>query len=357
VLGLRHNLGQAITVALVTLAAASAQAHAFGKSFSDTKPMGADVSVFFDFDPDDLEETLRAQLDDDHSGMIDVPEMEAHLPILAKLVEAGFVVERDGERCPSEILAQKVNPEARMVRVRLVYHCASEAPLTLRMPLLERLKDGHVHLATLRLLSGMRAEALTRPHPEWSEVYNPGVLAWRFLVAGIGHILGGYDHLLFLLALLLVARTFRQILLIVTSFTLAHSVTLVLAGLDVVSLPSRLVEPAIAATIVIVGAENLWRKQAPSHRPLLTFGLGLIHGFGFASVLREMSLPATGRLVPLLSFNLGVELGQIAVVVTVLPLIRWLERQLGPWVVKGGSIAVVVLGSVWLVLRVAGVNV
>ena len=126
------------------------------------------------------------------------------------------------------------------------------------------------------------------------------------------HIFLGYDHLLFLLALILLSR-FRDLVLVVTSFTLAHTLTLILVALELVTLPTRLVESGIALTIVYVALENLWTKDT-SHRWLLTFCFGLVHGFGFANVLRELGLPATGLVRSLLSFNVGVELGQLAVV-------------------------------------------
>ncbi|MBM3866591.1 MAG: HupE/UreJ family protein, partial [Verrucomicrobia bacterium] len=115
----------------------------------------------------------------------------------------------------------------------------------------------------------------------------------EFLWLGVQHIWTGYDHLLFLFALLVVCRTFRSIVAIVTCFTLAHSLTLAAATLDWVRLPASLVEPIIAATIVYVGAENLWRRgEEPAGRWLLTFGFGLIHGFGFASILRDLGVGA-----------------------------------------------------------------
>ena len=153
---------------------------------------------------------------------------------------------------------------------------------------------------------------------------------WGFLKLGIEHIWTGYDHLLFLFGLLVVCRTFKSIVAIITCFTLAHSITLALATLDIVNLPSRFVEPAIAASIVFVGVENLVRRgDEPKGRGALTFFFGLIHGFGFASVLRELGVGAdsSGIAVPLFTFNLGVELGQIAVAGIVLPIVWQLRKQ------------------------------
>jgi hydrogenase/urease accessory protein HupE len=154
--------------------------------------------------------------------------------------------------------------------------------------------------------------------------------AWEFVKLGVEHIWTGYDHLLFLFALLVVCRRFRSIVAIITCFTVAHSLTLALATLDAVNLPARLVEPAIAASIVFVGLENLWRRgEEPPGRWALTFVFGLVHGFGFATVLRELGVGrgGDGVAMPLFTFNVGVELGQIAIAAVVLPLVWRLRRN------------------------------
>jgi len=151
-----------------------------------------------------------------------------------------------------------------------------------------------------------------------------------FLRLGIAHIWTGYDHLLFLFGLLAVCRSFRSIVAIISCFTAAHSITLALATLDVVSLPSRFVEPMIAASISYVGIENLVRRGAePAGRWALTFAFGLIHGFGFASVLKELGVGSSGHglAAPLLAFNLGVEIGQISIAAIVLPVVWQLRRN------------------------------
>ncbi len=175
-----------------------------------------------------------------------------------------------------------------------------------------------------------------------------------FFKLGMEHIFTGYDHLLFLLGLLVVCQNFRAIAVIITCFTVAHSITLGLAALDVVSIPPAVVEPLIAASIVYVGVENLLRRGEPRGRWLLTLCFGLIHGFGFASVLRELGLGGgAGVAVPLVSFNLGVEAGQLAIAAVGLPILWGLRRW--PWYVKHGakviSVAVVAAGLYWLVER------
>ena len=137
----------------------------------------------------------------------------------------------------------------------------------------------------------------------------------RFVPAGVHHILIGPDHLLFLVGLLLLGGTIRQLLAVVTAFTVAHSITLSLAALNIVTPPARIIEPAIALSIVYVGADNLLVRGGRDVRAWIAFAFGFIHGFGFANVLREMDLPARALGWSLFSFNVGVEIGQLLVVV------------------------------------------
>ena len=177
----------------------------------------------------------------------------------------------------------------------------------------------------------------------------------KFLKLGVEHILIGYDHLLFLGGLLVVARRARSMIAVVTCFTLAHSITLALAALDIVVIPGNIVEPLIAASIVFVGIENLLTRGEPKHRWALTFAFGLIHGFGFAGVLRELGFGDGGPIaVPLLAFNLGVELGQLLVAAIALPLLLKLHRSneaLGHKIARALSVIVVLLGGWWLLER------
>jgi YD repeat-containing protein len=176
----------------------------------------------------------------------------------------------------------------------------------------------------------------------------------QFLLLGVEHIVTGYDHLVFLLGLLIVGGSFRSSVKIITAFTVAHSVTLALATLDMIRLPASVVEPLIAASIMYVGVENIVRRDL-SRRWILAFVFGLIHGCGFASVLRELGIGASGSAVavPLLSFNLGVELGQVAIAALVLPLIWKLKQRASyePRYVPAGSVLVSLAGGYWLVER------
>jgi hydrogenase/urease accessory protein HupE len=177
----------------------------------------------------------------------------------------------------------------------------------------------------------------------------------KFLPAGIHHILIGPDHLLFLVGLLLLGGTVRQLAVIVTSFTVAHSITLSLAALNIVSPPARIIEPAIALSIVYVGADNLLIRDGRDVRAWIAFAFGFIHGFGFANVLREMDLPARALGWSLFSFNIGVEIGQllvVGVVATALAALRVRSEAAGRQLAFAGSIVVMAAGAFWFIQRV-----
>ena len=177
----------------------------------------------------------------------------------------------------------------------------------------------------------------------------------KFIPAGIHHILIGPDHLLFLFGLLLLGGSVRRLATVVTAFTIAHSLTLSLAALNLVTPPSRLIEPAIALSIVYVGADNLLVRGGRDVRVWIAFGFGFIHGFGFASVLREMRLPPRALGWSLFGFNAGVEIGQLLVVVLVasaLALLRRRSEVVSRRLAFAGSIAVIAAGTFWFVQRV-----
>jgi len=173
-----------------------------------------------------------------------------------------------------------------------------------------------------------------------------------FVLLGVEHILTGYDHLLFLAALLLPGGRLLTLLKIITAFTVAHSITLALAVLGVVTIPDRLVECVIAASIVWVALENVLLPHAPSRRWVVSFLFGLVHGFGFASTLTALDLPSRNLALALLGFNLGVETGQALVVALLLPPLVWMRGwQWEPRVVRAASLAVAAVGFTWFVER------
>jgi hydrogenase/urease accessory protein HupE len=172
----------------------------------------------------------------------------------------------------------------------------------------------------------------------------------RFLWLGIQHIATGYDHLAFLLGLLIATASMRSLVKVVTSFTVAHSITLGLATFSIVVLPSRFTESMIAASIVYVGVENLIRGRA-IERYRVTFLFGLVHGFGFSNVLREMQLPRTNLALSLFSFNLGVEVGQLIFVVLLFPAIDDLIQSGRTWLRPAVSAVIALLATYWFIQR------
>ncbi|MCA3132839.1 MAG: HupE/UreJ family protein [Betaproteobacteria bacterium] len=190
---------------------------------------------------------------------------------------------------------------------------------------------------------------------------SPWRVAGRYVLAGIEHIAIGFDHIAFLVATVVWGRRFWPLAKVITAFTIAHSITLSLAALNVFSPPASLVEPLIAASIVYVAVEN-WFVRDLRRRWMLTFVFGLVHGFGFAGVLRDYGLPEEALVPALAAFNVGVEIGQLAIVSAVLALLlgvdRW-QRRHGvqslpdPRVALSISAAVGALGVWWLVERVA----
>ncbi len=176
-----------------------------------------------------------------------------------------------------------------------------------------------------------------------------------FVPSGIHHIMIGPDHILFLFGLILLGGSLGQLVRIITAFTLGHTVTLALATLDIVTVPSTLVEPAIALSIVVVGADNLLRDEGRDVRSWVALAFGLIHGFGFASVLKEFGLPQEALGWSLFSFNVGVELGQLALVVPAALLLAAIRRYspvLRKRVTVTGSIIVIGAGTWWFIQRV-----
>jgi hypothetical protein len=193
-----------------------------------------------------------------------------------------------------------------------------------------------------------------------------------FLHEGVTHILGGYDHVLFLLCLLLpavarrtangwqpVARLRDAVLPlfgIITAFTLAHSVTLALASLHLVAMPPSVIEPLIAVTIVLAAIDNIWPIFG-GRRAAVTFLFGLVHGFGFAGVLGELNLPAAQFAWALLQFNLGLELGQLMIVLSATGVLYLARHQPAypRWGIGAGSAAAMLMGVLWFVERTANV--
>lgn len=180
-------------------------------------------------------------------------------------------------------------------------------------------------------------------------------LMWKFLKAGVEHIVTGYDHLCFLFALILWATRVWPVVKIVTAFTISHSITLSLAALNIFTLPSTLVESLIAASIIFVAVENFYSRDV-DNRWRNTFFFGFIHGFGFASALTEMGVPQGGVVPALAAFNIGVEVGQIAIVFAVMPILFFIDKQTGgkrnEKLVYVVSALIALAGAYWFLERI-----
>jgi HupE / UreJ protein len=260
--------------------------------------------------------------------------------------------------------------------LRFTADCAQALrPLTLNYRLLFDLDPTHRGLLTIVQPGGERSEVLSPEHPEVALDLAPSSAIesiGRFTSLGISHILLGYDHLLFIAVLLIVApfhrgartgwkpldgfgRVLIETLKILTAFTLAHAISLTLAVLGVVDVPSRVVDPAVAITIMVAAIDNI-RPILPQLRWAVAFGFGLIHGLAFASALAPMRLQPSGLALALGSFNIGVELGQIALALLLIPIVyvvRW-EKVYLRLFAPALSLAAFGLASIWFVERIAG---
>jgi len=315
----------------------------------------------------DLEAALG--LDGDHDGAIDWGELKARLPIVSSYAASRLSARSAAGACLLSLASQGVvlHSDGKYLALGLDLSCPGDAAsLVLRYDALFDIDAQHRGVVRFTddgkappfLFSKARRElTLARVEPKFFGIVRLGVT----------HILGGYDHLLFLIALLLPsvlqrrqqawqpARDFRSVLLdvlrTVTAFTVAHSLTLALSAAQWVVLPARFVESAIAASIILAALNNLFPVLAANRS--LAFGLGLLHGFGFAAVLSDVGLSGQSFVRTLFGFNLGVEIGQLAVVTALLPILHLLRQnrhypKLG---LAAASTVVLIVACVWFTER------
>lgn len=299
-------------------------------------------------------------LDRDHDGRLDAAELR----VVEERFAAGdtgmaVLLGEGGVTASASTLSCRI---AENDDIELTFTFAPSPATALHVDLLRRMSHGHRCYACLVADDGaIVTDALLSPRARELPLTGPPGAptgfdqAAGFLVLGIEHILLGFDHLAFLLALLLVNRSFRRVVGTITAFSLAHSLTLVGATIGLVALPSLLVEIAIAASIVFVAAANLRRPDADVHRWQHALAFGLLHGFGFAGVLADLPLAKAGAIVPLAAFNLGVEIGQLAFAAVAVPVLRRLTAGTnGPRFVSIASVAVMLAGVFWLLERSFG---
>ncbi|MGO9711742.1 MAG: HupE/UreJ family protein [Polyangiaceae bacterium] len=322
-------------LALLALFARPAEAHVVGVSRGEYRIAGSEVRAVLTF--------ARAEL------------AAASPPLDAPAVLAGFDVRGDGAACTPALDAATTTEADGMI---LDAHWTCPRPfarVTIEMKLLASLAPGHRHVVRAQAGDATIDDVLYAKHPVLDASFESAPPRSRFVSfvgMGIEHILTGFDHLLFLLGLVLVARGVRSLVGVVTAFTVAHSITLALAATGVWAPSARIIEPAIALSIAYVGAENLLLRDT-SKRWRLAFAFGLVHGFGFAGALRAIALPRAEVPVALVGFNVGVELGQLVVLAGVLPVVALLRQR--PWFeargVKGLSAAIALVGLVWFFQR------
>ena len=266
-----------------------------------------------------------------------------------------IVVTRQGKACDAVTIVSGDTKD--QVTTQIQWQCpGGSEPILVTLGFFDIFDPDHRHLASISDESGARTEVLGAANPVVKITAAPGVsswLSWSFFKLGIEHILIGWDHLLFLFALILLGGTFKSLFGTITAFTIAHSITLALAALEIWTPGPAIVEPMIGATIAYVGFENLFLKE-PKGRWRITFLLGLIHGFGFAGALKEVGIAQTQLATTLLMFNLGVEVGQLMVLAVFLPLVLLARRS--KWVVNRAvpvlSAGIGVTGLVLAIMRI-----
>ncbi len=317
-------------------------------------------------------------IDADADGRLSWGEVKATWPAISRYVRANVQLAGCGFDEPQAALQRRSDGVYAVLAMRSA--CAHTVDPVLRYTLFSDIDPTHRGLLAVEPAAGGAAPLLRvldpqRPISLESQpgVAAPGALAGAavgFVGEGVRHILTGYDHVLFLMLLLLPSVMRRSaggwapvprladaawpVLGIVTAFTLAHSITLALAALGLVSLPAALIEPAIAATIVLAAIDNL-RPVFGGRRVLVTFLFGLIHGFGFAGVLGELDLPAWQFAWALLQFNLGLELGQVAIVLIAGGLLFYARKRrlYDALVIRSGSCAAMLIGGIWFIERIS----
>lgn len=362
-----------LAVGLLLGLASPALAHKASDGFLELTLDGSRVDGRVDLALRDVEQAIGLDADADHA--ITWAELESRGAAIAAYVAARLDLAADGEPCPIRpgALLVDYHSDGAYAVLRFAATCpARPHRLAIGYHLLFDLDPLHRGLVQVSDGAGVHTAVLA-PDAPGIELQIDAAPDYRgqftaFARQGVWHIWLGFDHLLFLISLLLPAVLRRdgarwrpvgtlreaafEVAKTVTAFTLAHSVTLTLATLGLVSLPSRLVESAIACSVVLAALNNVW-PIVRRRLWLLAFGFGLLHGLGFASALLDLGLPAHAMVVPLLAFNLGVELGQLAIVALILPLIFLLrETSLYPrLMLRAGSSVIAVLGGLWLVER------
>lgn len=335
-----------------------ARAHEFNSSYTRVAVTADSVTVAFVFDVGEL--AVAFALDADGDGVITGEEVLDGAPEVVRFLDRHGALFVDGRAAPLRRLGTWFTRDAQgNAFIHFGFGTAVGGipdSLTLRLDLSRPFGNEHVNLVRVEVGERVYQAVLTAAKPERTiQIQRPPTILQQvgtYTRLGIEHIFIGFDHILFLLALIIVGGTFWDLVKIVTAFTIAHSITLILAALEIVVLPARFVEPAIAFSVAYIAAENFVIDTA-RFRWIVTFAFGLVHGFGFAGVLTELGLPRDGLAASLLAFNLGVELGQIAIVALLFPVVVWVTRHRHRRrIVTAVSAVIFLSGLAWFVERV-----
>lgn len=372
--GLVSALLGAVAALVVLLFAPQALAHKPSDSYLTLEVEGAVVHARWDIAIRDLEYAL--DLDGDGDGKITWGELREHQQEVGSYALARLTIRADAAACPLVVepkgSAVASHSDGQYAVVRFDARCgAAVGELGIDYRLFFDLDPQHRGIVRIDAAGTSRTHTLSRnDHEARFSLADAGRLRQLGAIVrqGIIHIWTGYDHVLFLLALLLPSVLRREgnrwhavaklrpalldVLRIVTAFTIAHSITLSLAALGVVTLPSRLVESAIAASVVLAAANNLY-PILRQDRWMAAFLLGLMHGFGFSSTLMDLDLPRSNLVLTLFGFNAGVEVGQVAIVAVFVPLAYVVRKKTAyrRYALLAGSAVITVLATVWLVER------
>ena len=350
------------------LMSASAWAHQASEAYLSYRVDGADVEQRLDIALRDLDRDLG--LDADGDGRLSWGEVRTRWPDIERLAADGVRFTAGGAACAAHGgTTPQLDEHSDGTHAVLVthWHCPAEVhELAVDYRLFARTDAGHRGLARLVGAAGEPLALVPGSGPQRLSVDSRGFTG--FILEGMAHIAGGLDHVLFLVTLLLVAvwrrdgkgwaprasarSAFAETLRLVTAFTVAHSITLGLAASGAINPPAAAVESLIALTVLLAALDNL-RPFVPGPRWAMVGLFGLVHGVGFAGPLKDLGLRGAELVLPLLGFNLGVELGQLAVVALLLPLALMLRdaQAYRRWIVPGGSSAVAALALVWCVER------
>ena len=361
-----------LAIMALLLLSAPAWAHKPSDSYLALAVKDSQVEGRWDIALRDLDYAIG--LDTDGDGAITWGEVRSKHDEIAAYALSRFTITSGETRCPAQAPRHMIDSHTDGAYAVLLFTMTCPSAIdTLRADYRLLFDLDAQHKGLLRLTHGQETTAAIFSQETPLQQFTIGeASSWRqvrqYVHEGIWHIWLGYDHVLFLLALLLPAVLRRvegrweptpdflsalwEVLAIVTAFTVAHSITLGLATVGLIALPSRLVESAIAASVIFAGISNLYPALAQRRR-LVAFFFGLIHGFGFASVLSDLGLPKGSLALSLVSFNLGVEVGQLAIVAMFLPLAYGLRKS-GTYqrlVLVSGSFGIAVLACAWLIER------